>query len=59
MDNFEWASGYEKRFGLHHVDFETGIRTPKQSAKWFRALLTYQGEGLKLTSEGTSIQEPK
>ncbi len=40
MDNFEWASGYDKRFGIHHVDFETGKRTPKQSAKWFRQLLS-------------------
>lgn len=40
MDNFEWASGYDKRFGIHHVDFETGERTPKQSAKWFRQLLS-------------------
>jgi len=39
MDNFEWASGYDKRFGLHHVDFESGERTAKDSAKWFRALL--------------------
>lgn len=39
MDNFEWASGYNKRFGLHHVDFETGQRTAKDSAKWFKALL--------------------
>jgi len=39
MDNFEWASGYDKRFGLHHVDFETGERTIKDSAKWFKALL--------------------
>ncbi len=40
MDNFEWASGYSKRFGLHHVDFDTGMRTVKDSAKWFKALLT-------------------
>ncbi len=35
MDNFEWASGYEKRFGIHFVDFETLERTPKASAKWY------------------------
>jgi beta-glucosidase len=35
MDNFEWASGYEKRFGLHYVDFETLERVPKASARWF------------------------
>jgi len=39
MDNFEWASGYDKRFGVHYVDFDTGARLPKKSAKWFRSLL--------------------
>ncbi|WP_353312080.1 GH1 family beta-glucosidase [Shimia sp. NS0008-38b] len=31
MDNYEWALGYEKRFGMIHVDFDTFERTPKQS----------------------------
>lgn len=31
LDNYEWSLGYEKRFGLVHVDFETLVRTPKQS----------------------------
>lgn len=39
MDNFEWASGYLKRFGIVHVDYETQQRTPKASAEWYRAFL--------------------
>jgi len=39
MDNFEWADGYSKRFGIHYVDFETQKRTPKLSAEWYRNLI--------------------
>ncbi|MFD5440328.1 GH1 family beta-glucosidase [Streptomyces tendae] len=42
LDNFEWAEGYARRFGLVHVDFETLRRTPKASYGWFRDLLCGQ-----------------
>jgi beta-glucosidase len=35
LDNFEWAHGYGKRFGLVHVDYATQRRTPKASARWY------------------------
>lgn len=42
LDNFEWASGYEKRFGLVHVDYATQQRTLKDSALWYRNFLHHQ-----------------
>ncbi|MFI6556749.1 GH1 family beta-glucosidase [Streptomyces griseus] len=36
MDNFEWAYGYDKRFGIVRVDYDTQLRTLKDSAKWYR-----------------------
>ncbi len=39
MDNFEWADGYSKRFGIHYVDFKTEKRTPKLSAEWYREVI--------------------
>ncbi len=42
LDNFEWTSGYEKRFGIVHVDYATQQRTLKQSALWYRDFLRGQ-----------------
>lgn len=39
LDNFEWAEGYSKRFGLVRVDFTTQTRTPKESARWYGRLM--------------------
>ena len=38
MDNFEWAEGYRRRFGLHYVEFDSGRRIPKRSADFYRQL---------------------
>ncbi|WP_353942475.1 GH1 family beta-glucosidase [Streptomyces sp. HUAS MG91] len=42
MDNFEWAEGFTKRFGLVHVDYATQRRTPKASYGWLRDQLRRQ-----------------
>jgi beta-glucosidase len=39
LDNFEWAQGYAKRFGLVHVDYPTGRRIWKDSAFWYRDMI--------------------
>ncbi|MFI9646219.1 GH1 family beta-glucosidase [Streptomyces sp. NPDC052040] len=43
LDNFEWAEGYARRFGLVHVDYATLKRTPKASYGWLRELLRARG----------------
>ncbi|MEU4687234.1 GH1 family beta-glucosidase [Actinoplanes sp. NPDC023714] len=43
MDNFEWAEGYKKRFGIVHVDYTTQQRVLKDSAKWYREVIRRNG----------------
>ncbi len=43
MDNFEWAQGYSKRFGLIYVDYQTQSRTWKDSAHWYHDLVRGNG----------------
>jgi len=46
MDNFEWALGYDKRFGLIYVDYATQQRTLKDSAYWYAEVIKENGENL-------------
>jgi beta-glucosidase len=46
LDNFEWSFGYSKRFGIVHVDFETQVRTPKDSARFYSKVIASQGRVL-------------
>jgi beta-glucosidase len=42
LDNFEWADGYSRRFGLVFVDFGSQARIPKASARWYAGLIADQ-----------------
>ncbi|MBO0746350.1 MAG: family 1 glycosylhydrolase, partial [Candidatus Dormibacteraeota bacterium] len=43
LDNFEWALGYSKRFGIVYVDYPTQRRTPKASFDWYRQVIARNG----------------
>ncbi|MBI2756824.1 MAG: family 1 glycosylhydrolase [Chloroflexi bacterium] len=45
LDNFEWAEGYTKRFGLLSVDFATQVRTPRPSARIYASIARANGLG--------------
>ena len=51
LDNFEWAAGYDKRFGLIYVDYQTQRRVPKDSSKWYSRVIATNGESLKEAPE--------
>lgn len=40
LDNYEWAFGYDRRFGIVHVDYDTLRRTPKDSYRWYQRLIS-------------------
>lgn len=46
MDNFEWARGYEERFGMIYVDYGDQRRVPKDSAYWYKDTISSNGENL-------------
>lgn len=46
MDNFEWARGYNPRFGIVFVDYATQKRTPKDSAYWYKNVIETNGDNL-------------
>jgi beta-glucosidase len=46
LDNYEWALGYSKRFGIIHVDYETQKRTPKASARFYTEVIRSNGATL-------------
>jgi len=46
MDNYEWAEGYKQRFGIIHVDYATGDRTPKDSYGWYKKVIETNGAHL-------------
>jgi beta-glucosidase len=43
LDNFEWAEGYEQRWGIVYVDYPTQRRVPKDSARWYRDVIARNG----------------
>jgi beta-glucosidase len=47
LDNFEWAHGYRKRFGIVHVDFATQRRTPKSSARFYAEVIRTNGANVR------------
>ena len=57
LDNFEWAWGYEKRFGIVHVDYATGERTPKDSARWYSEVIADHRRHRSAHAEARAAEE--
>jgi beta-glucosidase len=57
MDNFEWAEGYSKRFGIVYVDYATQQRTLKYSGTWYKALIAGHQHGYSANIMAEAINE--
>lgn len=51
MDNFEWQFGYQRRFGICRVDYDTMERTPKSSALWYRDTIERGGANIIISND--------
>ena len=51
LDNFEWAHGYSKRFGLYRVDYDTLERTPKPAVEWYKKVIKENAVYVNWTDE--------
>jgi beta-glucosidase len=58
MDNFEWAEGYSKRFGLVHVDFTTQRRIVKASGRAYRDFLNCRARGHEPAADRPPVERP-
>lgn len=56
LDNFEWARGYSKRFGIVRVDYDTLERTPKDSYRWYQELIAAHRERTPRTGQERRIR---
>ncbi len=54
MDNFEWAQGFTRRFGLAYVDYPTQRRTLKRSGRWFGDFLRSRAAASSRSATGHS-----
>lgn len=55
LDNFEWAAGYSKRFGLVYVEYGSQRRRPKDSFHWYRSLIDSVRAGGGIASAGRAV----
>ncbi|MGB4779063.1 GH1 family beta-glucosidase [Microbacterium sp.] len=58
LDNFEWAWGYEKRFGIVRVDYDTQERTPKDSALEYRRVIAARAIDVPSAAPAASVAGP-
>ena len=56
LDNYEWTGGYDRRFGIVHVDFQTQKRIAKDSAYWYKEIMESNGQKLSANGKETILK---